>query len=72
MNEQDAMLKVRDSIQSLFLGMMLDEEQDPSDDDFDESEDLTDIFLDLLGFKVVSVTDEVITCEITNIVDSSK
>ena len=72
MNEQDAMLKVRDSIQSLFLGMMLDEDQDPSDDDFDESEDLTDIFLDLLGFKVVSVTDEVITCEITNIVDSSK
>jgi hypothetical protein len=69
MNEQDANLKVRDSIQSIFLELMLEADQDPTDEDFDESADLADTFLDALGFKVVGVTEDVITCEITNFAD---
>lgn len=69
MNEQDAALKVRDSIQAVFLELMLDEDAEPTEDDFVDSEVITDVFLDLLGFKVVGVTDTTITCEITNQVD---
>jgi len=69
MNEQDATLKVRDAIQSVFLDLMLDPDQDPSDEEFDESEDLADVFLEALGFKVVGMTEDVITCEITNFAD---
>lgn len=69
MNEQDATLKVRDAIQSIFLGLMLDPDQEPVDEDFDDSENLADIFIDSLGFKVISVTEDIITCEITNFAD---
>lgn len=69
MNEQDAALKIRDTIQAAFLDLMLDEDADPTEDDFEDSEQLTDVLLELLGLKVVAVTDDTITCEVTNFTD---
>ena len=69
MNEQDAALKLRDTIQSVFLDLMLDEDAAATEEDYEISESLTDIFFETLDFRVVSVTDTTITCEVANFVD---
>lgn len=66
MNEQDAALKIRDSIQAVFLDLMLDEDVDPTEDDFEDSELMAEALIEGLGLRVVALTDTTITCEITN------
>lgn len=69
MNEQDAALKIRDSFQAVFLDLMLDEDADPTDEDFEDSELMAEALIEALGLRVVAVTDSTITCEVTNFTD---
>jgi hypothetical protein len=69
MNEQDAALKLRDTIQSVFLDLMLDEEAEATEEDYETSEAVTDLLIETLNLQVINVTETTITCEVTNFVD---
>lgn len=69
MNEQDAALKLRDTIQSVFLDLMLGEEMDATEEDYENSEAVTDLLIETLNLQVINVTETTITCEVTNFVD---
>lgn len=69
MNEQDAALKIRDTIQAVFLDLMIDEDADPTEEEFEDSEIIAQTLIESLELRVIAVTDSIITCEITNLID---
>lgn len=59
----DALLQIRDLMSAVFLDLLAEEEE-PNDEERDIVEELTDIVLESLAFRVIAVDGNTISCTV--------